>query len=303
MPFQQPDVAERTGGGGDQFGEFQIVAQIGRVGGFDFARLADETARHVDAPAGTGLAADRRAVGPVDSLANREGAGDGGLAGVPDVQHAFAAADGFQNQAFARLKIVAGHEAAVPLQDFDARPPGRAGLHGHQRRGAGPADAREDQIDQPHIKLRIGRGSGDDLGQAAQHVDVGVGVAELDLLQIARAERLFLSRLRDVERNVHPFVGQSERRLADHEMFSRFQVETGGRLAADKNRIAGRGQPIDAQPRAVPADLSVIAADAVIPGGRPAGRAAAEHDRSAGQQRSPPAVLRIDSLGDQVGHG
>ena len=146
------------------------------------------------------------------------------------------------------------------------------------------------------------RRAGDDLRQPAQDVDVGVGVAELDLLQIARAEGLFLGRLGNVERHVHPFVGQRERGLADDEMFARLQVETGGRLAADEDRIAGRSQPIDAQPRAVPTDLGMIAAHAVVPGGRPAGRAAAQHDRPAGEQRSPPAVLRIDSLGDQIGH-
>ena len=35
LPLQQPHVAQRTGGGGDQLGEFQIVAQVGRVGSFD----------------------------------------------------------------------------------------------------------------------------------------------------------------------------------------------------------------------------------------------------------------------------
>ena len=95
-------------------------------------------------------------------------------------------------------------------------------------------------------------GAGDDRRQAAQHVDVSVGVAELNLLQIARAERLFLCGLRHVERDVHPFVGQRERGLADDEMLARLELETGGRLATDKDRIAGRGQPIDSQPRAVP---------------------------------------------------
>ncbi len=127
-------------------------------------------------------------------------------------------------------------------------------------------------------------------------------MAELNLLQIAGAERLFLCGLRDIERYVHPFVGQGESGLADHEMLARFEFEAGGRLATNKDWIAGRCQPVDSQPRAIPTDLGMIAADAIIPSGRPAGRAAAEYYRSTSQQRSPPAVLGIDSLRDQVGH-
>ena len=110
----------------------------------------------VNAPAGTGLAADRRAIGPIDPLANREGAGAGGVGRVPDVQHAFAAADRFQNQPLAGLKIVAGHQPAVPLQDFD---PSAARPRRPDTATSAAALARltpdRTEIDQPHVQLRI----------------------------------------------------------------------------------------------------------------------------------------------------
>ena len=69
-------------------------------------------------------------------------------------------------------------------------------LDRHQRRGAGPRQAGQQQVDQPARQLRVAACAGDHLGQAAEHVDMRAGVSELHLLQILRAERLLLNRLR-----------------------------------------------------------------------------------------------------------
>ncbi len=109
--------------------------------------------------------------------------------------------------------------------------------------------------------------------------------------------------MRHVERNVHPLVGQREDGFADHEVFARNDVELRGGPSLDEDRIASAGQLAHLQTLSVPANLGVLARDAIIPGGGPAMQRATERDGPVHEQRAPPAMLRVGPLGNQIGHG
>ena len=62
--------------------------------------------------------------------------------------------------------------------------------------------------------------------EPAEDLDPVVGIAEVDLLEVLRAERLLLDGLRGVAGHVDPLVGQRERRAADHKMLAGAQART-----------------------------------------------------------------------------
>ena len=105
-----------------------------------------------------------------------------------------------------------------------------------------------------------------------------VGIAELDLLEVLRAERLLLHRRGGVGRDVHLLIGQREGGLPDDEMLAGRQRATVDLLAAEEDRVSGVGQPGDFQPLAVPQQLGVAAGDLVVPGHGPDAAQPAQHD-------------------------
>ena len=115
-------------------------------------------------------------------------------------------------------------------------------LDRHDRRRIGPRHARQQHAHQPHEKLLIAGGPGNHVGQPAEHLDAVVGIAELDLLEVLRAERLLLQRAGRVDAHVHLLIGQREGGLPDDEVLAGRQ--------RDSDRPRCRGGTADCGPRA-----------------------------------------------------
>ena len=142
----------------------------------------------------------------------------------------------------------------------------------------------------------------DDVGKPAEDLDSVVGVAEADLLQVLRAERLLLDGLRGVVGHVDLLVGQRERRRTDHKMLAGADRESRRLLAAEVDRVARAGQLGDFQVPAAPDQLGVLSRDVLVPRDGPDAGRAAQHDALAVGQRPPPTLLCFFALGNQVGH-
>ncbi len=162
-----------------------------------------------------------------------------------------------ERHASALLPLSLVHSSTFPLLD------------GHDRSGVGPRHARQQHAHQPDEKFLVAGGPGDHVGQPAEHLDAVIGIAELHLLEVLRAERLLLDRLRGIGGDVHPLVGQGEGGLADDKVLAGREREPVDFLAAEEDGISGIGKPGDLQAPAVPEQAGVAARNVVIPGHGP----------------------------------
>ncbi len=176
-------------------------------------------------------------------------------------------------------------------------------LDRHQRGRDAAGNPAQQDVGQPHPQLFVAGRPGNDLRNAAQHVDPLVGVAEAELFQLVGAERLLRRRLRQLQRNPDAVGGQRERRLADHEVLARLDREPVPLATPDKDRIPRRGQAADFQAIVPPADFGVLTGNAFVPRRRPEAGFPSQHVRLVGHDLSPPAMFRRRALGDEVGHG
>ena len=108
-----------------------------------------------------------------------------------------------------------------------------------------------------------------------------VGIAELDLLEILRAEGLLLHRRRGVGGDVDLLIGQRKRGLPDDEMFAGRQRGPLDLGAVEEDGISRLRQPLDFQLPAGPEQPDMVVRDLAVPGHGPSAR-------PAGPRRPPP---------------
>ena len=106
---------------------------------------------------------------------------------------------GLPDQLGAGLKRTLRRLPAVPVQ-HPHRGRAAVALDGHQRGRDAVGNPAQQDVGQPHPQLLVAGRPGNDLRDAAQHVDPLIGVAKAELFQLIGAERLLRHRLRQVQR-------------------------------------------------------------------------------------------------------
>ena len=152
------------------------------------------------------------------------------------------------------------------------------------------------QIDQSHVEFLIAARAGDHFRHPAEHVDVRLGVTKLNLLQILRSERLLLHRLRRVDRDVHPLIGQREGSAADDEVLAGRNLKLSERPTFVEDGIPRLGKLLNVQSLTIPNDLCVLPRDSIIPRRGPTLARTTKNGRATARKRSSPAPLWVASL-------